>query len=73
MRENQENWAMNLVELEMSNNKNDITGDKIITKHKSKTFDDNFDSIFRKPKEYTKEEIAQWKWSNEGEIMEKTK
>ena len=73
MRENQENWAMNLVELEMSNNKNDITGDKIITKHKSKTFDDNFDSIFRKPKEYTKEEIAQWKWSNEGEIREKTK
>ena len=64
---------MNLVELEMSNNKNDITGDKIITKHKSKTFDDNFDSIFRKPKEYTKEEIAQWKWSNEGEIREKTK
>ena len=29
--------------------------------------------IFRKPKEYTKEEIAQWKWSNEGEIREKTK
>ena len=57
----------------MSKDRNPITGDKIITKHKSKTFDDNFDSIFRKPKEYTKEEIAQWKWSNEGEIREKTK
>ena len=28
---------------------NDITGDKLITKAKSKAFDDNFDAIFRKP------------------------
>ena len=30
-------------------NHNDITGDKLITKAKSKAFDDNFDAIFRKP------------------------
>ena len=34
-------------------NRNPITGDKIITKKKSKTFDDNFDAIFRKPEEPT--------------------
>jgi Mg2+ and Co2+ transporter CorA len=34
-------------------NTNNITGDKIITKKKSKTFDDNFDAIFRQPKEPT--------------------
>ena len=28
--------------------KNPITGDLIITKRKSKAFDDNFDAIFRK-------------------------
>ena len=33
-------------------NKNDITGDKIITKAKSKDFDDNFDAIFRKPERF---------------------
>ena len=37
----------------MANNRNSITGDKIITKSKSKSFDDNFDAIFRKPKEPT--------------------
>jgi Mg2+ and Co2+ transporter CorA len=37
----------------MANNRNSITGDKIITKHKSKSFDDNFDAIFRKPEEPT--------------------
>jgi Mg2+ and Co2+ transporter CorA len=34
-------------------NRNPITGDKIITKKKSKSFDDNFDTIFRKPEEPT--------------------
>ena len=37
----------------MSTNRNPITGDKIITKKKSKTFDENFDNIFRKPEEPT--------------------
>lgn len=35
----------------MATNRNPITGDKIITKPKSKSFDENFDNIFRKPKE----------------------
>ena len=34
-------------------NRNPITGDKIITKKKSKSFDDNFDAIFRKSEEPT--------------------
>ncbi len=37
----------------MSTNRNPITGDKIITKKKSKSFDNNFDAIFRKPEEPT--------------------
>jgi Mg2+ and Co2+ transporter CorA len=37
----------------MANNRNPITGDKIITKKKSKSFDDNFDAIFRKSEEPT--------------------
>lgn len=37
----------------MATNRNPITGDKIITKKKSKTFDENFDNIFRKPEEPT--------------------
>ena len=37
----------------MSTNRNPITGDKIITKKKSKSFDENFDAIFRKPEEPT--------------------
>lgn len=37
----------------MATNRNPITGDKIITKQKSKSFDDNFDNIFRKPEEPT--------------------
>ena len=32
---------------------NDITGDRIVTKIKSSTFDENFDKIFRsEPKDY---------------------
>jgi hypothetical protein len=51
---------------------NDITGDKIITKAKSKAFDDNFDAIFRKePKRiYTNEEIKSWHWVNDLELSE---
>ena len=37
----------------MSTNRNPSTGDKIITKKKSKSFDENFDNIFRKPEEPT--------------------
>jgi hypothetical protein len=37
----------------VSTNRNPITGDKIITKKKSKSFDNNFDAIFRKPEEPT--------------------
>jgi hypothetical protein len=47
--------------------KNDITGDKIQSKTPSKSYEDNYDNIFRKPKkpkEYTDEEISQWKWVN---------
>ena len=36
---------------------NNITGDLIITKRKSKTFDDNFDEIFRKSKKMTAQEL----------------
>jgi len=36
---------------------NNITGDLIITKRKSKTFDDNFDAIFRKSKKMTAQEL----------------
>jgi hypothetical protein len=57
MRENQENWAMNLVELEMS--KNDITGDKIISKKNSTDYTDNFDNIFRKRKAEIDEQLAE--------------
>ena len=35
----------------MSKNHNEITGDKLITKKKSKSFDVNFDAIFRKTDE----------------------
>jgi hypothetical protein len=31
---------------------NEITGDTIVTKTKSSTFDENFDNIFRKEKNY---------------------
>ena len=57
MRENQENWAMNLVELEMS--KNDITGDKIISKKNTTDYTDNFDNIFRKRKQEIDEQLAE--------------
>lgn len=35
----------------MAKNHNEITGDKLITKKKSKSFDENFDAIFRKTDE----------------------
>jgi hypothetical protein len=57
MRENQENWEMNLVELEMS--KNDITGDKIISKKNTTDYTDNFDAIFRKRKAEIDEQLAE--------------
>ena len=59
MRENQENWAMNLVELEMEMSKNDITGDKIISKKNSTDYTDNFDNIFRKRKAEIDEQLAE--------------
>ena len=59
MRENQENWAMNLVELEMEMSKNDITGDKIISKKNSTDYTDNFDGIFRKKKAEIDEQLAE--------------
>lgn len=60
MRENQENWAMNLVELEMEmSNRNDVTGDKIISKKNTKQFEDSFDNIFRKKKAEIDERLAE--------------
>ena len=60
MRENQENWAMNLVELEMEmSNRNDVTGDKIISKKNTKQFEDSFDNIFRKKKAEIDEQLAE--------------
>jgi hypothetical protein len=60
MRENQENWAMNLVELEMEmSNRNDVTGDKIISKKNNQAFEDGFDNIFRKRKAELDEKLAE--------------
>jgi hypothetical protein len=60
MRENQENWAMNLVELEMEmSNRNDVTGDKIISKRNNQAFEDSFDNIFRKKKAEIDEQLAE--------------
>jgi hypothetical protein len=60
MRENQENWAMNLVELEMEmSNRNDVTGDKIISKKNNQAFEDGFDNIFRKRKAELDEQLAE--------------
>jgi hypothetical protein len=60
MRENQENWAMNLVELEMEmSNRNDVTGDKIISKKNNQAFEDGFDNIFRKRKVEIDEKLAE--------------
>ena len=36
----------------MIKNRNEITGDKLITKKKTKAFDDNFDLIFRKKERF---------------------
>jgi len=71
MRENQENWAMNLVELEMemSKNRNDITGDKIISKRNNQAFEDSFDNIFRKRKAELDEQLAE----EEAKYYEKEK
>jgi hypothetical protein len=43
----------------MATNRNSITGDKIITKHKSKSFDENFDAIFRQLKDSTKVDVLE--------------
>jgi hypothetical protein len=43
----------------MATNRNPITGDKIITKHKSKSFDENFDAIFRQLKDSTKVDVLE--------------
>jgi len=71
MRENQENWAMNLVELEMemSKNRNDITGDKIISKRNNQEFEDSFDNNFRKRKAELGEQLAE----EEAKYYEKEK
>lgn len=50
---------MNLVELEMEMSKNDITGDKIISKKNSTDYTDNFDGIFRKKKAEIDEQLAE--------------
>ena len=43
----------------MATNRNPITGDKIITKQKSKSFDENFDAIFRQPKDSTEVDVLE--------------
>jgi hypothetical protein len=43
----------------MSKDRNPITGDRIVTKRKSKTFDDNFDAIFRQRKAEIDEQLAE--------------
>ena len=43
----------------MSKNKNDITGDKIISKKNSTDYTDNFDNIFRKRKAEIDEQLAE--------------
>jgi hypothetical protein len=49
----------------MTKNRNEITGDKLITKAKSKTFDDNFDLIFRKKEPTERNPDPDW---DEGRI-----
>lgn len=44
----------------MTKNRNLITGDKIITKSKSKSFDDNFDTIFRSKKSIIEQDENDW-------------
>ena len=43
----------------MSKNRNNITGDKIISKKNSTEFLDNFDGIFRKKKAEIDEQLAE--------------
>jgi hypothetical protein len=43
----------------MSKNKNNITGDKIISKKNSTDYTDNFDAIFRKRKAEIDEQLAE--------------
>ena len=43
----------------MSKNKNDITGDKIISKKNTTDYTDNFDGIFRKRKAEIDEQLAE--------------
>ena len=42
-----------------SKNKNEITGDKIISKKNNQAFEDNFDGIFRKRKAEIDEQLAE--------------
>ena len=49
----------------MIKNRNEITGDKLITKGKSKAFDDNFDAIFRKKEPTERDPDPDW---DEGRI-----
>jgi hypothetical protein len=44
----------------MANNRNSITGDKIITKRKSKSFDENFDTIFRSKRPKVEQDEDDW-------------
>jgi len=43
----------------MSKNKNNITGDKIISKKNTTDYTDNFDNIFRKRKQEIDEQLAE--------------
>jgi hypothetical protein len=43
----------------VSKNKNNITGDKIISKKNTTDYTDNFDSIFRKRKAEIDEQLAE--------------
>ena len=43
----------------MSKNKNNITGDKIISKKNTTDYTDNFDGIFRKRKAEIDEQLAE--------------
>ena len=49
----------------MAKNHNEITGDKLITKKKSKSFDVNFDLIFRKKEPTERDRDPDW---DEGRI-----
>ena len=48
-----------LQECNVSKNKNNITGDKIISKKNTTDYTDNFDGIFRKRKAEIDEQLAE--------------